>query len=42
MNDTPHPGWWACYLCKPPVHDRGGQTAFYAHYLRLHSTEAKP
>jgi len=36
------PGWWTCHLCVPPVHDRGGQAAFYAHWNRLHSTEAKP
>jgi len=41
MTDTPRPGWWTCWLCKPPVHDRGGQAAFYAHWNRLHSTEGK-
>jgi len=41
MSDTPCPGWWTCYLCKPPVHDRGGQAAFYAHWNRLHSSKGK-
>ena len=39
MNDTPRPGWWTCKLCRPPVHDRGGQAAFYAHYLATHYRE---
>ena len=39
MNDTPRPGWWTCHLCKPPVHDRGGQAAWMAHYMREHWTE---
>jgi len=43
MSDTTtRPGWWTCHLCQPPVHDRGGQAAFYAHWNRLHSTEVKP
>ena len=41
MTDTPRPGWWTCYLCSPPVHDRGGQAAFYAHWNRVHGSEAK-
>ena len=40
---VPKPGWFTCYLCKPPVHDRGGQAAFYAHWNRLHlTTKGKP
>jgi len=43
MSDTtPRPGWWTCFLCQPNVHDRGGQSAFYAHYLREHYVEVKP
>jgi len=41
MNDTPRPGWWTCYLCSPPVHDRGGQAQWMAHYLREHCREVK-
>ena len=33
------PGWWTCFLCSPPVHDQGGQSAWMAHYLRKHWTE---
>ena len=39
MSDTPRVGWWTCHLCN--VHDRGGQTAFYAHYNRVHLSEVK-
>jgi hypothetical protein len=39
MNDTPRPGWWTCRVCVPNVHDRGGQSAFYAHYLATHWVE---
>lgn len=38
---TPRPGWWTCHLCQPPVHDRGGQAAFYAHYNRVHGSEVE-
>ena len=37
----PKQGSWTCFVCVPNVHDRGGQVAFYAHWNRLHSTEAK-
>jgi hypothetical protein len=36
---TPRPGWWTCHLCQPPVHDRGGQAAWMAHYMREHWVE---
>ena len=39
MTDTPRPGWWTCFLCQPNVHERGGQSAFMAHYLREHYRE---
>jgi hypothetical protein len=35
------PGWWTCYLCVPNVHERGGQSAFYTHYLATHWVEVK-
>ena len=38
----PKQGIWTCYLCSPPVHDRGEQTAWMAHYLREHYREVKP
>ena len=41
MSDTPRPGWWTCWLCKPPVHDRGGMKDWRAHYMREHWVEVK-
>jgi len=29
-------GWWTCKACVPNVRDRGGQAAFYTHWLREH------
>lgn len=40
FKGAPRPGWWTCFVCQ--VHDRGGQAAFYAHYLREHFREVKP
>jgi len=34
------PGWWPCRVCD--VRERGGQLAFYAHYLREHYREVTP
>ena len=31
---TPRPGTYTCKVCN--VHDKGGQSAFYAHWLRAH------
>lgn len=36
------PCWWTCKVCIPNVHDKGGQSAFYAHYLREHYSEDTP
>lgn len=33
------PGWFTCRVCIPNLHERGGQAAFYAHWLREHHTE---
>jgi len=38
---VPKQGSWSCFLCQPPTHDRGGQSAFMAHYLREHYREVK-
>jgi len=41
MSDTPRPGWWTCRICQPNIRERGGQAAFYAHWNRVHGSEAK-
>jgi len=35
------PGWFTCMVCVPNVHDRGGQSAFYRHWLATHWVEVK-
>jgi len=37
----PDPGTWTCFICRPNVHDKGGQSAWMAHYCREHYREVK-
>jgi hypothetical protein len=32
---------WTCLICKPNIHDKGGQREFYSHYNRLHLVTPK-
>jgi len=37
----PDPGTWTCLVCRPVVHDKGGQREFYSHWNRTHLVTKK-